>query len=152
MGRLRQLLEARTRGVMAVPFPILGSGHYSTVYALSPSLALKFAFHDGCYFRYVQGIIRELKGNPYVPRIFAYYDCGDYDAYVIERLERPLNEQWYDVGRLTEIADTGNLDRCLNSEELAIMTWLHRQKLCNDFHEDNIMFRGNQPVIIDPAS
>lgn len=161
MGHLRSLVEAASQG-KEVPLLVLGRGNYSIIYRLSPSLVLKVALNDDCYYQYVRGIIEDgLAGNPYVPRVFAtYHKYGARDVYLLERLRRPNGRtEWNTVRRLTEIADEitlgpeeGVLSNCQNSEERVIMEWLSLHSLCNDFHDQNIMFRGNQPVIIDPAS
>lgn len=180
----------------------LGSGLYATAYAIDEKRVLKvISQRDDAYERYVNNVVRKLRNNPYVPRIYYSGTWGPKTVYIMERLNETCIDGYKICGinryemnrheiRALEKQHKQQLEK-LNEENkhrellssafrnavatiysairrnqgmpsnpfmhydpklVEVVTLMREHGTYNDFHSGNVMFRGDTPVITDPAS
>lgn len=140
----------------------LGSGMYANVYEMSPTKVLKIIKTQGSgYARFIE-VCEQQKGNRYLPVIHYKGVWGGKTVYVLERLEmmKPgLND--YETRREKDhfrraIEGSRNDNPFVfvgvkDPELDAIAQILRKSKMTGDLHNDNIMYRGETPVVTDPC-
>ena len=138
----------------AIGLELLGSGHFSKVYAIDETRVLKVVYkNDSGYARFVS-VIRGSK-NPHFPKIFYSGVWGGKQVYILERLQseaKTLNEDagsaFRDLMQMSE-----NPFVTFATDFLAEASKILRENnLLNDFHSQNLMWRGDIPVVSDPSS
>ncbi len=136
---------------------LLGEGMYAKVYALGPNKVLKIIQNsDDGYARFAEKC-KEMKGNPYLPRILWTGVWGGKRVYILERLsmEAPEGIDTYDTkdyfAQALRSRSSRNPFLVPNKELLAVITLLQQSGWTSDLHHGNIMFRGATPVVTDPA-
>lgn len=133
----------------------LGSGHYSKVYGIDDNHVLKIVNDsDEGYASFVKNV-RGID-NPHFPKIYYSGVWGGKQVYILERLTpKPKTEYGYEtIGRIRSMF-------CEEQEENPFVTVAHsireaskillKNRLVTDLHGDNMMWRGDCPVVTDPA-
>lgn len=143
----------------------LGSGHYSDVYALDETRVLKIVKQGDSGYRRFVNTIRGVK-NIFLPKIYYSGEWAGKQVYILERLsnvpgadkENGLDYDSRDLkdsfrAALRSVGRGGSNPFMVASPELvAVAKIMSEGNFDNDLHGDNIMFRGDTPVITDPCS
>lgn len=135
-------------------FTWIGSGCSAEVYA-KDDVVLKVFESDGGYMRWLD-FCYENQDNPYVPKLFSkiYRAAGsDHFAVFMEMLD-------LDMLRASDcdvyIQCSENHDVYPEGKEpegfVSVASELSANTFMDDLHDENIMFRGDQPVVTDPWS
>jgi hypothetical protein len=156
MEKLTDYLE--TQG-----FKHIGQGSYSEIY-LKPGYPWMFKLwsHDPAYLWWITWAAQH-QDNPNVPRVKGLPVKIAPDTYVV-RLEKLRGRSRYDHKQLTDMLDGIETVDDISKEDLQ---WIRReypgiydalrviQRAGSDFvvdlHSDNIMMRGQIPVLADPV-
>jgi hypothetical protein len=134
----------------------LGSGCYAHVYAIDETRVLKILYSvDEGYERFVRKTRRSY--NPFLPRVLYSGNWGGLRVFVLERLDLDEgSERTMDfIAALEYMKNANGENRWLapvNQDLHRLVAWLNDEDLMNDIHAGNIMWRGDQPVITDPAT
>lgn len=132
-------------------FQLLGSGHYSDVFYLDEERVLKIVRkNDSGYARFVS--LLETISNPHLPRIYLAEKWGNAQIYVIEALlaQAPSDGMFFHF-RNSLALDNPFMSHT-TQELLELARFLDKHNLQNDLHSDNVMWRGDIPVVTDPCS
>ena len=156
----------------------IGSGLFATAWAKDDTHVIKVASNDSAYEDYLS-VVMAHQENPYFPRVFdvkrfkgvGFYrkDGGDMNVTVVsmERLQPGEMEPkmaleghiklsakhviWDD--KALELTKKYPMPNSKHSKQLfRVMKEMNREHGWLDLHSGNIMFRGEQPVIIDPVT
>lgn len=137
----------------------LGRGHYSDVYAIDDKRALKIVKRgDSGYARFVKDVVRKDPSNPYLPKVYYTGEWAGKTVYIIERLStdpETLNreEVFSEFKAALRLAKSSAKFITISDDDLRRAgQMLLDNNLFSDLHSDNLMFRGDVPVITDPAS
>jgi hypothetical protein len=136
----------------------LGSGCYAMVYAIDETRVLKIVkTSDSGYARFA-AICKNNK-NPHLPKIIAEAVWGGKQIYILERLtafsESEHSDRGYAFMRALEACAHGGENPYLAPVEgsfAEVMKIMRDNNLANDIHDNNIMMRGDVPVITDPTT
>ena len=163
-----------------IKFTCIGKGSYGRVYATQKSTVVykvgNYLDNDG-YLAYIEILEKQKKHNVYTPVIHSVhvyhtttnrdsYTATDYFVVVMERL-KPIRDKDYDAWRWLrawsqadskipkytslgiEIIIPKDLIKIMKSLQKALNTI---DGICLDVHDENVMMRGEQMVIIDPLA
>jgi len=150
-------------------FTHLGSGSYGSAYE-HPSYPWVFKIFKGdkSYLKYFN-YVKKNQHNPHIPRIKGSYIRLGNDAYIVrlEKLQKISMDQYEKVEYIIDVFSS-MLDNDSSSTEITPMQaqlidsyhgiyeilvaikYMFGESY-TDIHYDNIMMRGNVPVIIDPV-
>jgi hypothetical protein len=136
----------------------LGSGCYANVYAIDETRVLKIVkTSDSGYARYAD--VCKNNKNPHLPKILAQGVWGGKQIYILERLtsiqESEHRARGYAFMNAVSAFAQGDENPYLAPVAGAFsdcMKILRDNNLANDIHDNNIMMRGDVPVITDPVS
>lgn len=143
----------------------IGRGYFGSVFAAANAKCVYKVCKDSAYLAYITAIL-QYQDNPWFPRIESatlYYPTDEpwYFVVQMERLRKGTVAQL----RATLTLLDANLDdilwigKALHVPKRKLTKLAEMQRLLRklfkrygpDFHKGNIMFRRNQPVIIDPV-
>lgn len=137
----------------------LGRGHYSDVYAIDDKRALKIVKRgDTGYARFVHDVVRKDPSNPYLPKVYYSGEWGGKTVYILERLSSEPetgdgDEIFSEFKAALRLAKSASKFITIADDNLRRAgQMLLDNDLLSDLHSDNLMFRGDVPVITDPAS
>jgi hypothetical protein len=133
----------------------IGSGHFSNVYHVNDTTVLKIVKkEDTGYARFV-ALCKKHSDNPYLPRIKYSGVWGGKTVYLLER----LREAGYAESNLTQefinVVNQRHIPRfytITDANLLAVRDLLQGERMVTDLHSQNVMYRGDQPVITDPCA
>lgn len=144
----------------------IGRGAFASVFANPKEKTVIKVCRDHAYLDFIRLVVDQPHDNPWFPTIksadvFFPIDEPWYFVVEMERLRKGTPKELYSVIQLLDV----QLDEILligkalqvsrmKLEHLAHMRSILRRLFKShgpDFHAGNIMFRGKQPVIIDPA-
>lgn len=133
----------------------IGSGSFARVYEFSTNTVLKIA-KDENYRAYAAYVQSKNRANPYLPRIYYRSRVGDFDLYVLEKLEPLRSAEWqYDFVQYFEIITAlvnNNSPVALNCPHLTELFAEFGPENFTDVSRKNCMLRGEQLVFTDPCS
>lgn len=139
----------------ALEVELLGSGCYASVYAIDDERVLKVL--DGVdegYERFIRKARRSW--SPFLPRVHYSGTWAGKRVFILERLDVREDDETEEFVKAVEfIAEHGAETRwmkCVHPDLANIVDFLVKNDCCNDIHGGNILWRGNQPVITDPAT
>jgi hypothetical protein len=143
----------------------VGRGMFASVFAVPKEKTVIKVCRDKAYLAFIRMVVDEHHDNPWFPQIVSAEVCFPkkepwYFVVEMERLRKGTSKELYSVVQLLDV----HLDEILligkalqvssiKLKHLAHMRAALRKlfkKFGPDFHSGNIMFRGKQPVIIDP--
>ena len=144
--------------------PLLGSGAYANVYAISETKVLKvLKSEDTGYSRFVETI--KGRNNKHLPVIYFSGIWAGKQVFILERLQTTssdpiISEKGWNRGEdVTYAMFTTALRACVEDnpfitadKELREIASMKQEYSWDDIHSANVMFRGNVPVITDPAA
>lgn len=135
----------------------LGRGNYSDVYAIDETRVLKvIKSSDADYARYV-ALVRASPKNPYFPKVMYSGTWAGKTVYILERLAAEpstgSHRQIHEMFKMALRFDPGEISFLTVSDPLIGIAGklLREHNLLTDFHPANMMYRGDVPVISDPA-
>lgn len=151
-------------------FRSYSTGAYAHVYthAKYPDKVLKVLQDDSddAYIDYLK-FCSENQDSPFVPKIHAIYIIQSdfycyneqYYAIVLEKLKHKRTKSFSnaldglmgELINLAEIVSKENIPDSIFSFSLNLMDFIHRKNLEIDIHDENVMYRGDIPVITDPV-
>jgi hypothetical protein len=132
-------------------FKLLGAGKYASVYGkASYDHVIKVFMKDSAYLRWIK-FAKDHEGNPYVPKVRGkVLKISEY-IYAI-RLEKLSAGNFGSTEFYTEFAKWQRDGSYVSSDPdiQVILEEFSKNKKLLDLHGENVMFRGNQLVIVDP--
>lgn len=140
---------------------MLGDGHFSTVFDLGNGRVLKVAnLNDDPGYEWFVSKIKNIRDNPFLPRVFFSGMWNGKRVYILEKLEPIWQREKtapgaYDCYRNVRdaINEGGNPYLTVTDVHLLqVIEVLRSSKYSLDLHDENVMMRGDQPVITDPVS
>jgi hypothetical protein len=158
----RNRMQVFTEYLERYGFVRLGHGSYGTVYEKSGyPWVFKIFKNDPAYLYYVK-YIKDNQANANVPRIKGHTIAINDDTYAVrmEKLSPPDEDIIEDLEYMAGILSLSLGERPVDVEPIIeaypgiykIFTDLIQSGYRLDVHEDNIMMRGNVPVITDPVA
>lgn len=134
----------------------LGNGHYSDVYAIDETRVLKIVKSSDVGYERYANFCRDKK-NPHLPRIFYSSTWGGKRVYVLERLSvrpetRDHSETYSAFYAALRTNGKENPFMTLAKHVAEIAAFLEEHQFANDIRSDNILYRGDVPVVTDPCS
>lgn len=141
----------------------IGEGFYGRVYARpQDNYVIKIFRQDRGYTRFLQ-YIRENRTNPYVPKLRGKIIKlpNNFNLVRIEKLETIPYELWGEILFAANKPDDQNRTKDIDQRYPGLLAFIAELKemvkysgktLHFDLHRNNMMMRGDTPVIIDPFS
>lgn len=144
----------------------IGRGVFAAVFANPKEKTVIKVCRDHAYLDFIRLVVDEERDNPWFPVIVTanvYFPKNDpwYFVVEMERLRKGTSKELYTVVRLLDLQldDILLIGRALQVSKSKLGHLAHMRTVLRrlfkthgpDFHAGNIMFRGKQPVIIDPA-
>lgn len=138
--------KENSRNLGKMGFTEIGDGAFSEVF-VKDDVILKFFFEDDAYLEWLKFCF-EHQDNKYIPKLMSkVYDLGD-EKYAVFMETLQLNSSKAldcDVWKCRYLAAN------VEDDSLSVVVdKLKANSHMDDMHSENIMFRGEQPVVTDP--